>query len=117
MGDQQTGTPHERVSRKMIRATAKQMYATVSDRRDEEFASSAGWINRFLLRNDFCFKEGEPCAAAREMLAQARRGEQQDDGEAEQQEEDEGEEYENELVVEDDDDDEEEEVDSDEVDE
>ena len=36
-----------------------------------------------------CFKEGEPCAAWREMLAQARQGEQEDDGEAEQQEDDE----------------------------
>ncbi|KAL7382466.1 hypothetical protein ABVT39_022965 [Epinephelus coioides] len=63
-----------------------------------------------------CFKEGEPCAAGREMLAQARQGEQEDDGEAEQQEEDEGEEFENELVVEDDDDDEEEEEEEEEVD-
>ena len=39
---------HERVSRKMIRA--KQMY---SDSRDEEFAASAGWRNRFLHRNNF----------------------------------------------------------------
>ena len=44
---------HERVSRKMIRAMAKQMYATVSDSRDEEFAASAGWLNRFLRRNNF----------------------------------------------------------------
>ena len=42
-----------------------------------------------------CFKEGEPCAAGREMLAQARQGEQEDNGEAEQQEEDEVEEFEN----------------------
>ena len=27
----------------MIRATEKQMYATVRDSRDEEFAASAGW--------------------------------------------------------------------------
>ena len=33
---------HERVSRKMIRVMEKQMYATVSDSRDEEFATSAG---------------------------------------------------------------------------
>ena len=33
---------HERVSCKMIRAMAKQMYATMSDSRDEKFASSAG---------------------------------------------------------------------------
>ena len=33
---------HERVSCKMIRAMEKQMYATVSDSRDEEFAASAG---------------------------------------------------------------------------
>ena len=43
---------HERVSRKMIRATEKQMYSTVSDSRDE-FAASAGWLNRFLRRNSF----------------------------------------------------------------
>ena len=42
-----------------------------------------------------CFKKGEPCAAGREMLAQARQEKQQeDDGEAEQQEEDEGKEFE-----------------------
>ena len=34
---------HKRVSRMMIRA--KQMYATVSDGRDEEFAESVGWLN------------------------------------------------------------------------
>ena len=44
---------HERVSRKMIRAMAKQMNATVSDSRDEEFAASAGWLNHFLHRNNF----------------------------------------------------------------
>ena len=43
----------ERVSRKMIRAMAKQMYATVSDSGDEEFAVSAGWLNRFLRCNNF----------------------------------------------------------------
>ena len=32
----------------MIRAMEKQMSATVSDSREEEFAASAGWINRFL---------------------------------------------------------------------
>ena len=36
----------------MIRATEKQMYSTVSDSRDE-FAASAGWLNRFLRRNSF----------------------------------------------------------------
>ncbi|KAJ0055712.1 hypothetical protein NL108_009966 [Boleophthalmus pectinirostris] len=44
---------HERVSRRMIRDMAKQMYATVSDSRDEEFVASAGWLNRFLRRNNF----------------------------------------------------------------
>ena len=44
---------HERVSRKMIRAMEKQMSATVSDSRDEEFAASAGWLNRFLRCNNF----------------------------------------------------------------
>ena len=44
---------HERVSRKMIREMAKEMYATVSDGRDEEFAASVGWLNRFLCRNNF----------------------------------------------------------------
>ena len=28
------------------------MSATVSDSRDEEFAASAGWLNRFLRRNN-----------------------------------------------------------------
>ena len=31
---------HLRVSRKMIRVMVKQMYATVSDSRDEEFATN-----------------------------------------------------------------------------
>ena len=39
---------HERVYRKMIRAMAKQMYATVNDSRDEEFAASAGWRGQLL---------------------------------------------------------------------
>ena len=42
---------HERVSHMMIRA--KQMYATVSDSRDEEFAASVGWLKRFLCHNNF----------------------------------------------------------------
>ena len=41
----------ERVFRKMIRTMAKQMYATMSDSRDEESAASAGWLNHFLRRN------------------------------------------------------------------
>ena len=52
---------HERVSCKMIKAMAKQMYATVSDSRDKEFAVSAGWINRFLCRSNLtcrCCEEG-----------------------------------------------------------
>uniref|UniRef100_A0A672LAG7 HTH CENPB-type domain-containing protein n=1 Tax=Sinocyclocheilus grahami TaxID=75366 RepID=A0A672LAG7_SINGR len=45
---------HLRVSRKMIRAKAKEVYATVSDGRDEEsFTASAGWLDKFLRRNDF----------------------------------------------------------------
>ena len=36
---------HESVSRKMIRAMEKQIYATVSVSRDEEFAASVGWLN------------------------------------------------------------------------
>ena len=44
---------HERVSRKMIRVMEKQMSATVSDSRDEEFAASSGWLNHFLHRNNF----------------------------------------------------------------
>ena len=46
-----------------------------------------------------CLNKAEPCAAGRDMLAQARQGEQEDDGEAEQQEEDEGEEFENEASL------------------
>ena len=37
----------------MIKAMVKQMNATVSDSRDEEFAASAGWVNCFLRRNNF----------------------------------------------------------------
>ena len=37
----------------MIRAMEKQMYTTMSDSRDEEFAASAGWLNHFLRRNNF----------------------------------------------------------------
>ncbi|ROJ25353.1 Pogo transposable element with KRAB domain [Anabarilius grahami] len=45
---------HLRVSRKMIRAKAKEVYATVSDGRDEEsFTASAGWLDKFLRCNDF----------------------------------------------------------------
>ena len=43
----------ERVKRKMIRVMEKQMYATVCDSRDEELSVSAGWLNRFLRRNNF----------------------------------------------------------------
>ena len=43
---------HERVLRKMIRAMEKQMYATVSDSRDEEFVASAGRIDHSLRRNN-----------------------------------------------------------------
>ena len=39
-------TRHKRVSRKMIRAMAKQMYATVSDSRNEEFAKC--WLAKSL---------------------------------------------------------------------
>ena len=44
---------HEGVSFKMIRGMAKQMYATMSDSRDEEVAMSAGWLSRFLHCNNF----------------------------------------------------------------
>lgn len=45
---------HLRVSRKMIRMKAKEIYASVSDSRDgEDFAASAGWLDRFLNRNNF----------------------------------------------------------------
>ena len=47
---------HERVSYKMIRAMEKQMYATVSDSRDEEFAASVGWLHHFLSRNNVTFR-------------------------------------------------------------
>ena len=60
MSYQQTGARHERVSRKMIRAMAKQMYATVSESRDEKFADSAGWLNLFHRHNIFNWrKEGK----------------------------------------------------------
>lgn len=53
-----------------------------------------------------CFKEGEPCASGRELLAQTRQGELAEVGEGEEEENDEEEEFNNELVVEDDDDEE-----------
>ncbi|CAJ1059666.1 Pogo transposable element with KRAB domain [Xyrichtys novacula] len=37
----------------MIRAKAKEMFATVSDSSDERFSASAGWLNPFLRRNNF----------------------------------------------------------------
>ncbi|GAA6087522.1 zinc finger protein 540-like [Tachysurus ichikawai] len=41
----------------MIRAKAKEVYATVSDGRDEEsFTASAGWLDKFLKRYDFSFR-------------------------------------------------------------
>ena len=52
MSYQQTAH-HERMSRRMIRAREKEMSATVSDGRDEEFAASAGRLYRFLRRNNF----------------------------------------------------------------
>ena len=44
---------HERVFRKMIRVLEKEMYTTVSDSRDDEFSTSAGWLNHFRCRNNF----------------------------------------------------------------
>ena len=44
---------HERVFCKIIRVMEKQMYATVSDSSDEEFAMSGGWLNHFLHRKNF----------------------------------------------------------------
>ncbi|KAG1968293.1 pogo transposable element with KRAB domain [Pimephales promelas] len=43
---------HLRVSRRMIRTKAKEVYETVSDSRNR-FTASAGWLDRFLQRNDF----------------------------------------------------------------
>ncbi|XP_076137522.1 uncharacterized protein LOC143120928 isoform X3 [Alosa pseudoharengus] len=44
---------HLRLSHKMIRTKAKELYATVSDCMDgESFAASAGWLDRFLKRHD-----------------------------------------------------------------
>lgn len=38
----------------MIRMKAKEIYVNASDSRDgEDFAASAGWIDRFLERNNF----------------------------------------------------------------
>ncbi|XP_067283792.1 uncharacterized protein [Pseudorasbora parva] len=54
---------HLRVSRKTIRAKAKEVYATVSDGRDEErFTASAGWVDKFLKRNDFSDRRRTPVA-------------------------------------------------------
>uniref|UniRef100_A0A672HC26 HTH CENPB-type domain-containing protein n=1 Tax=Salarias fasciatus TaxID=181472 RepID=A0A672HC26_SALFA len=44
---------HERVTRKMIRVKAKEIFTTVSDSSDERFSASAGWLDRFLHRNNF----------------------------------------------------------------
>lgn len=43
---------HQRVSRKMIRLMAKEIYQTVADNK-KPFAASVGWLNRFLKRNEF----------------------------------------------------------------
>ncbi|KAK0134673.1 TBC1 domain family member 13 [Merluccius polli] len=44
---------HLRVSRKMIRKKAKEIHATVSDSADVDvFAASAGWLDKFLQRNN-----------------------------------------------------------------
>ena len=43
----------------MIRATAEQMYAIMSDSRDEEFAT-AGWLNHFLHPNNFTCRKSTP---------------------------------------------------------
>ena len=51
-----------RVSHKMIRAMAKQMYGTVSDSRDEEFAVNAGWLHRFLRHNNSTCRKGTTLA-------------------------------------------------------
>ncbi|KAL2087486.1 hypothetical protein ACEWY4_016314 [Coilia grayii] len=45
---------HHPVSRKMIRTKAKEIFGYVSDsKNDETFTASAGWLRRFLKRNDF----------------------------------------------------------------
>uniref|UniRef100_A0A8P4FXA1 HTH CENPB-type domain-containing protein n=1 Tax=Dicentrarchus labrax TaxID=13489 RepID=A0A8P4FXA1_DICLA len=93
---------HLRVSRKMTRKKAKEIHATVSDCTGVDvFAASAGWLDKFLHRNNlqtttvgFCpihdreshAHQGESCS-----LRQDR-------------EEEEEEEFNNELVAEDDDD-------------
>uniref|UniRef100_A0A672LD51 HTH CENPB-type domain-containing protein n=1 Tax=Sinocyclocheilus grahami TaxID=75366 RepID=A0A672LD51_SINGR len=109
---------HLRVSRKMIRAKAKEVYATVSDGRDEEsFTASAGWLDKFLRRNDFSVRRRttvaqkdakhfteklrNPCASGRELLVQARQAELAEAGEGEVEESDVEEEFANELVIED----------------
>uniref|UniRef100_A0AAY5KSE5 HTH CENPB-type domain-containing protein n=1 Tax=Esox lucius TaxID=8010 RepID=A0AAY5KSE5_ESOLU len=79
---------HLRVSRKMIRAKAKEVYATVSDGRDEDrFTASAGWLDKFLKRNDFSVRRRTTAE-----LTEAGEGEVESDVE---------EEFANELVIED----------------
>ncbi|KAJ8397484.1 hypothetical protein AAFF_G00437600 [Aldrovandia affinis] len=42
-----------RVSRKMIKMKAKELYTTVSDHGGSDFRASSGWLDKFLLRNGF----------------------------------------------------------------
>uniref|UniRef100_A0A672IHH5 HTH CENPB-type domain-containing protein n=1 Tax=Salarias fasciatus TaxID=181472 RepID=A0A672IHH5_SALFA len=136
----------EGVTRKMIRVKAKEMFTTVSDSSDERFSASAGWLDRFLHRNNFTCRRRTTVAQkdAKEFTEKlvkfvrfsSRMIETMKIPEkgiiamdetavwfdmvgsttAEQQEEDEEEEFNNELVVEDDDEEEEEGAESDEGD-
>lgn len=53
-----------RVSRKMIRLKAKELYATAGDKRDGDvFGATTGWLKRFLRRNKFSPQEENNCCS------------------------------------------------------
>ncbi|XP_046880826.1 uncharacterized protein LOC124470774 [Hypomesus transpacificus] len=57
-----------RVSQRMIRSKAKELYTTLNDGGSPEFTASAGWLEKFLLRNGFSARRST--AAAQEDAGQ-----------------------------------------------
>uniref|UniRef100_T1IMM1 HTH CENPB-type domain-containing protein n=1 Tax=Strigamia maritima TaxID=126957 RepID=T1IMM1_STRMM len=47
---------HERVSRKMIRKIASDIFASYEDSRKETFKASPGWLSKFLKRNNLSLR-------------------------------------------------------------